>query len=101
MMGKIRKKVQFNENLNKIFSHPYSLEADLIKYRSKNSVVWSRADHYRYSQLLEPVLRVDFRNTVRKRNNFSLFSLWIEKLKIEKHGLSEYLGLDFSETRNK
>ena len=61
------KKVRFCTEVA-TFHHKPENELDLIRYRSRNRVAWPSSFHYRYEQLLEPVLRPAFREQIIPRN---------------------------------
>ena len=61
------KKVRFCTEVE-TFCHKPENELDLIRYRNRNRVSWPSSFHYRYEQLLEPVLRPAFREQIIPRN---------------------------------
>jgi hypothetical protein len=61
------KKVRFCAEVE-TFCHRPENELDLIRYRNRNRVSWPSSFHYRYEQLLEPVLRPAFREQIIPRN---------------------------------
>ncbi len=61
------KKVRFCTEVE-TFHHRPENELDLIRYRNRKRVSWPSSFHYRYEQLLEPVLRPAFREQIIPRN---------------------------------